>query len=114
MRISYWSSAVCSSDLDARDVVLKRRAADLHLHHLVAHAAAAAHLLLPGRVVLAWVVVAAGCVDEAAVVHGAVAFGVGQVAVERHAGAPGEGTPHRHFDHPDGHPAPPAAPRLLV
>src|SRR3546814_13969406 len=114
MRISYWSSAVCSSDLDARDVVLKRRAADLHLHHLVAHAAVAAHLLLQSRVVLAWVVVAAGCVDEDAVVHGAVAFGVGEMAVERHAGDLGDGITHRHVDDPDGDRAPAVAASLLV
>src|SRR3546814_17236890 len=75
----------------AGDVVLQRRAADLHLHDLVSHAAVAPHLLLEGAQILAGVVVAAGGINEDAVVHRAVALGVGEVAVERHAGDLGDG-----------------------
>src|SRR3546814_11638258 len=58
---------------DASDVVLQRRAADLHLYDLVAHAAVAPPLLPQGAQVLAGVVVAAGAVDADAYVPHAVA-----------------------------------------
>jgi hypothetical protein len=50
--------------VDAAQVVVQRRAADLHLHHRVAAIEVLAHLVLQLAVVLARVVVAAGGIDE--------------------------------------------------
>src|SRR3546814_7544625 len=84
------------------------------LYDPVAHAAVAPHLLPQGAQVLAGVVVAAGGVDEDAVVHRAVALGVGEVAIERHAGDLGDRVPHCHVDHTDSDRALAVATRLFV
>ena len=87
--------------LDAAAVLANRRAADLHLHDVVAAVQVAAHFRLQRGVVLAGIVVAAGSVDEDPRV-GLLALHFGQQAEQRLPGDLGGRIPDRHIERSDG------------
>src|SRR5712692_4522091 len=82
--------------VDAAEVLVEARSADLQLHHRIAAVQVALHLALELRVVLARVVVAARRIDEDRLVHAAVAVALRQEPVERLAGDLRHRVPHRH------------------
>ncbi len=99
--------------LDARAVVVDRRAADLHLHDVVAAIEIAAHLGAQRRQILAGIVVAAGRIDEHARI-GLDAVALGEQTEQRLAGDLRHRIPHRHVDGADRDRALAMAARLLV
>ncbi len=90
-----------------------RRAADLHLHDIVAAVEIAAHLAAQRRHILAGIIIAAGGIDEHARICGP-AVALGQQAKQRLAGDLGHRIPHRHVDGADRHRALAVTARLLV
>ena len=100
--------------LDAPQVVVERFAADLHLDDGVAEVEIALHLVLQRLHVLARVVVAAGRVDEDAVVGPAAVVALGEHAVERLLFDLGDRVPDRHVEHADRDRALAVPARLLV
>ena len=112
------SGAVAVEDLedglDSLEILGEVGAADLHLHHGVAHVEEPAHLVLEVRQALARRVVAAGGVDEHRVIGLPVAVAVGEIAVERLAGDLGGQVEQRHVQHADRDRAFAVAAGLLV
>ena len=100
--------------LDAHEVVVEWRPADLHLHDGVPEVEVPAHLVLQRRQVLAGVVVPAGRVDEHLVVDLPVVVALGQHAGQRLAFDLGDGIPHRHVHRADRHRPLAVSSRLLV
>ena len=100
--------------LDALEVVGEVGAADLHLHHGVAHVEEPAHLVLQVRDRLPRCVVAAGGVDEHRIIGLPVAVALGEVPVERLPGDLGGQVEQRHVQHADRDGALTVAARLLI
>ena len=100
--------------LDPPQVLVQRRAADLHLDDPVAALPVAAHLLLEGGEVLARVVVAARRVHPHRVVGDAAAVAIRQQPVERLARDLRDRVPDGHVDRADRDGALAVTPRLLV
>src|SRR5581483_5143062 len=99
--------------LDARAILLERRAADLHLHHGVAAIEIAAHLRAQLGEVLPRIIVAARGIDEDFGVGGC-AVALGKEAEQRLAGDLRHRVPYRHVDGADRDRALAMAARLLV
>src|SRR5699024_12247598 len=90
-------AGVCASAVSAQV-----GAADLHLDDLVPAVEEAPHLVLQVLQGLAGCVVAAGGVDEAVLVRGAVTVVVGAPPVQRHPRGLGDEVVQGHVHHSDG------------